>query len=1248
MPIRFSKSGFSLRIGATTLVATASLWFGSAVYAQTQQNAAMHSAGPSSQTLQRIFDERDYRFSQLPALDGQAGSSRLRPQRSISERLPSSVSLNTGISERPQPVVAPSNLTPSKTKNTEQLDVGNKTTKSVDSLFINPVVGSFETKPESSEARVVVTDKIQPVPAQTVDIVARLTASPSLKPTVSTASHVEPTTAKASNVYQLKAISMNQFEQKLLDRFGSQLKVTTSGDGRFVRVSMPARTIQNAVGEPMAMLVDRKTGKLQYEGDGASTDQWRQLMSQIDSIKTEISASAKPAAKQTVGKQPAVNKPAAISTVASTELQAEIVPLPKIQTVAFQQDDQANQGTPVQGIAGLKGQVFIARDPNGGGLTITGDPDDVAIVKREIARLSAQAKSAQPSPASIPLENARGNLIQARVQEIYDTSYAPINGPANITATDSPNSLVVVGSPEAVEAIRNLVQLLDVKQEEGSVKDFRTFGLKYLSANDAANRLRRFFGTVTAANGDIRIPESPVEVIPDFRSNQVTVKGSQTILSAAADFLKTIDVATVDDGAVNEVRVIRLKNALATDVAFVIQNAINGQQPNAGEAFASQTTGQAGQQQSQAQVIEDNAGNQSQLRSAMLSFMTRNAQGQLIKSGIMFDVRITADSNSNSLIVTGPATSIPLIVELVKQLDRIPDAESQIKVFELVYSDAQTIFDMLDSLFNSQNQNQGVGNQQTGGTSNLPLQTGGGSDGASLINLRFSIEPRSNAIIASGPARDLQVIEDLLNRLDARAVNNFPAQVYRLSNAPAQDVADAINSYLEGRTDLIDSDPRTATGVPAVSRAIIVTPEVVSNSLIVSALPEYLGEIENIIRSLDRRPPMIQVKVLIAEVNLDAVEEFGVELGIQDSLLFDRGTSVAAGGALTGIGFPFNTGTVGNANAFARESLAGQALSNLNVGRVNSALGYGGLVLSAGNESISILLRALKDRQCVRVLSKPQIMTMENLQGRVAIGASVARIAGSTQTNFGLTQDIEFRDVGVILEVTPRVSPDGLIVLTVNAENSSVGPEATGTAVGVSADGSIIRAQQILKTEAQTTLSARSGQTVVFSGLITENKTHTERGAPIISDLPVIGPLFKFESDSSSRSELLIIMTPTLVTDDSDLTSLNNEAMDRMHWCLSDVAEVYGSTGYGAEIDMGQSVDTFYPDADPTGTMQPLIHNSKLETPDQPVLGGTSEVISEPVVQSMIEPTPVQAVAKPAAKTVRSARKTRWNPFSRR
>ena len=1223
MPIRFSRSGSSFRSGATALVASAGLWFSSAIYAQTQPAVEFGTLRPAAQSQPQRSGQRSHQFSQMRVVNGQSHLNQMQAEHFASNAPANQTNFSTN---------------QTSTTVTERVDLGNVSNQALQQLTTRPGTAATQhTNSTWSQAPPMVSESVR-VDPQTTDIIARLTAAPVQQPTVATVAHVEPVREVHSGNHQLTAISMHGFEQKLVNLFGDQLKVSTSDDGRFVRITLPVRTTQNVAQEPVAMLVDRKTGKLQYEGTAAMKAQWHQLISKLDStesasqspvvnagLTTEISPTQTPQIQQTSFQEE--SRPFQGG-------QIQNAPTQNVPTQNSQVQGALLQGGQVRDIPGLSGPVSIARDASTGALILTGDKTDVEIVKREIARLTREAQSAQPTPFPIPLQNARGNLIQARVQEIYDNSYESIHGPANISAIDNPNSLVVVGSPKAAQAVQGVVKLFDVPPSEGA-KDFRTFILQNISSNDAATRLRRFFGQVTASNGDTRIPEAPIEVIPDFRSNQVTVKGGPAILRAAAEFLATIDVASVPDGAVNEVKVIPLKNALASDVAFVIQNAINGNLQGAPQAFAPQSTNQQ-QQQIQNQT-DDTSGTQSQLRSAMLSFMTRNEQGELIKSGILFDVAIAADANSNSLIVTGPTESIPLIVELVKRLDRIPDAESQLKVFTLIHSDAQTIFDMLDSLFNSQTQNAGAqqGAAGGGGISSLPLQTGGGSDGASLINLNFSIEPRSNSIIAAGPARDLQIIEDLLNRLDARAVNRFPTEVYRLSNAPAQDVADAINTYLDGRFDLVESDPRTATGVPTSNRTIIVTPEVVSNSLIVSALPEYLGEIERIIQSLDRRPPMIQVKVLIAEVDLDAVEEFGIELGIQDSLLFDRGTAIAAGGAITGgIGFPFNTGTIPNTNAIGRESFPAQALSNLNVGRVNSSLGYGGLVLSAGNESVNVLLRALKDRQCVRVLSSPQIMTMENLQGRVAIGASVARIAGSTTTLGAVTQNIEFQDVGVILEVTPRVSPDGLIVLTVNAESSAVGPVSSGTAIGTAADGSIITAQQILMTEATTTLSARSGQTVVFSGLITENKAHSERGVPILSDLPVVGPLFKFESDTASRSELLIIMTPTLVNDDSDLAAVNNEAFDRMHWCLSDVQEVFGNTGFGADVQMGEAVETYYPDADPTGTMQPVIHNSQLESPGQTTFGSGSRTVA-PAINSQDS-------------NVQSARKTRWNRLKRR
>jgi len=321
-------------------------------------------------------------------------------------------------------------------------------------------------------------------------------------------------------------------------------------------------------------------------------------------------------------------------------------------------------------------------------------------------------------------------------------------------------------------------------------------------------------------------------------------------------------------------------------------------------------------------------------------------------------------------------------------------------------------------------------------------------------------------------------------------------------------------------------------------------------------------------------------------VNLNALEEFGVEVGIQDSLLFDRGTTLIGNAIQAGtadapsIGFPFNNPSlVTNANAIFPETLAGQALANFGTGRVNAS-GQSGLVLSAGNESVNILIRALQARGCMRVLSKPHLVTLENLQGRVQVGQQVPRITGSTQsTNGGGVQNsVEDVDVGVIVEMTPRVSPDGMIVMFVNATKSALATGAAGIPVAVDAAGNPVVQQPINSTSAQTTVMARSGQTVVFSGLIQESKSHTETGIPILADLPLVGPLFKFENDTNERTELMIIMTPYLIDGDEELEIQNQDEMDRMHWCLCDVAEVYGKTDYNGYQPEEGAVETIYPD----------------------------------------------------------------------
>ena len=827
---------------------------------------------------------------------------------------------------------------------------------------------------------------------------------------------------------------------------------------------------------------------------------------------------------------------------------------------------------------GLKGEVRIVVDPDTGQVTLIGDPEDTAIVRKTFEDL--KRLSAEPGVERILLNNILGEQIAESVQEIYDANYRDTQGAAIIKPLRSPNGLYVFGTPQAIKSVQAIVDKIDGDAPPIGIEDgpFATFRLRHISAADAKRRLDGYFGQQSTGGGGGEagdsIPPDPVITVADFRSNVLIVRGAKQYLDQAEKVIRSIDVD--DGGATDVVRIFALTNTIAEEMAVVLQDAVNGQLPNAGQGYNPNQNAQ--QQAAQAAQADEYS---SSLRSAGAKLKTFSANGEVVSGGIMFGVRVTADRNSNSLIVRGPESSMDLIGELISQLDRLPNAETLLKVFAVENGDAQALLDTLQSLFpDEQSQQQGGGNNGNTSTFNTPLQSASATSGASLINLRFSIDERTNSIIATGPAGDLQVVEDLISRLDEAQADRRQTVVHRLSNSPVLDVQEALDTWIEARQERNGDDPRTSPGVNFADRDVDVIPEVVSNSLIISATPEYLPEIMAVIRRLDRRPPMVKVKVLIAEVDLNAMEEFGVEVGVQDSLLFDRGTSLAGNMIADGIGLPFNNpNLVANSNALFRETLAGQALANFGTGRVNSN-GQSGLVLSAGNESINILIRALQTRNCLRVLSKPHIVTLENLQGRVAVGQQVPRITGSTQSQIGggVTNAVTDVDVGVILEMTPRVSPDGMIVMFVNATKSALATGSPGVAVAVDAAGNPVFQQPINSTSAQTTVMARSGQTVVFSGLIQESKSHSETGIPILSDIPVLGPLFKFENDTAQRTELMIIMTPYLVDGDEELEIQNQDEMDRMHWCLCDVAEVYGKTDYNGYRPEEGAIETFYPD----------------------------------------------------------------------
>lgn len=811
-------------------------------------------------------------------------------------------------------------------------------------------------------------------------------------------------------------------------------------------------------------------------------------------------------------------------------------------------------------------------------LMITGKKADVDKVMRLIEQIEQQSQTTRPEIEIYHLRHVDGRALNDLLTQIYDQIFTARQGRVTIVSLIKPNALLLIGRKENLPAVKDLIDKLDKPIAADS--ELKIFKLKRVAAADAEAKLEALFtpptttGPGAATTGQGTGLSARVNLISDARTNSLIVQAAPRDQAEIAKVLEQLD--GVDLGQRDDMRIIKLRNSLASELLPVIQGAITGASTGTGGTGAGPQQPVPGAQTGPAPGSGANAGG---TRGRSLQLLQVDGR-RMIESGILSDVQLTADPRGNSIIVTGPPENMDLVEALIRQLDELPATEAQIKVFTIVNGDATQLADLLRQLFGQATGTQG-GNQ--GLQALLQTATGGGD--SALVPLRFSVDVRTNSIVASGSTGDLNVVYKVLVRLDEGNIRERITTVYRLRNAPALEVANSLTQLRQQQQQLNQIAPTLTSAPQTLEKEVIVVPEQVSNSLIVSATPRYFDEIRRVVEELDRRPNMVVIQVLLAEVSLNDFNEFGIEMGLQDSLLFDRG--VAGVGGLNRIGFPFNQAGIGNDNTPAslatRDQVAPQVLSNLGVGRTNAAAGFGGLVLSAGNESVNVLVRALQQSQRMQVLSRPQVQTLDNQPAYVQVGQQVPYITSSNQTQFGIQNQTTFQDVGVILGVTPRTSPDGMIVMEIDAVKSDLGPEAEGIAISVSADGTVVRQPIINVTRAQTTVSARSGQTVILGGLITRDQTETTRRVPYLGDIPVLGRLFRFDAVDINRTELLIIMTPYVMRTDEHVAWLNMRESERMHWCLADVANIHGQAqNFTSSADPGLQTPVIFPAETPT------------------------------------------------------------------
>lgn len=781
--------------------------------------------------------------------------------------------------------------------------------------------------------------------------------------------------------------------------------------------------------------------------------------------------------------------------------------------------------------------------------------DDLAEI---IKRLDEASRDAQPEVEVLLLEHVAAQSLGTIIQSTQQSVLATRQGRVTAIPLNSPNAMLLIGWGDALRVARELIGKLDRPVPPSST--FEVIQLRHAVASQVQTQLQTTF----QARGGLG---PSIQSTVDTRTNALVIHAAPRDLEEIRQLLKQLDVPR--GVAVQQAKVFEIKYSIAADVAATLRQALTAASPDANIPIE----------------LLDVDGN------------------PLATSGSLSSSRITVNERNNTLLVSSAPENLLLIEQLIRQLDT-PGMIAKIKIFPVINADAGALVETLRALIPS----------QTPGSASA-AQLSSSPEESSLIPLRFTVDGRGNNIIVVGSEGDLKIVEALIVRLDESDTMQRKNTVYQLKNAPAVDIALAVNEFLRSKRQVESVTPGSVNPFEQLEREVVVVPEPVQNKLIVSATPRYYEEISRLIEQLDQQPPQVMIQVLIAEIGLGHTNEFGMELGLQSSVLFDRSllgdlltrqttttTSTPAGvvtqtveeivAASNTPGFNFNNSPLGNSGSakslINSNRVGGQGLSNFSVGRTNEQLGFGGLVLSASSENVSFLLRALQDCRRLEILSRPQVLTLDNQQAFIQVGQRVPRITTANVTQFGFQTGVTLENVGLILGVTPRISPEGNVVMEIDAEKSKIRPEDEGIPISVAQDGSVIRSPILDTITAQATVSAADGETIILGGLINKEQRTNHRKVPWLGDIPVLKNLFRYEFEQTERTELLIIMTPHIIRSETDMQRLKQAEFARMSWCEADVFEMHGDINYlSGPVDQSFESggwEVVYPDVDPRGS----------------------------------------------------------------
>jgi general secretion pathway protein D len=488
---------------------------------------------------------------------------------------------------------------------------------------------------------------------------------------------------------------------------------------------------------------------------------------------------------------------------------------------------------------------------------------------------------------------------------------------------------------------------------------------------------------------------------------------------------------------------------------------------------------------------------------------------------------INAYPGNNALVITDYADNLRRLERIINSLDR--PLKSEVEIIPVEYAAASDLIGILTRLMSE------TPAPATPTRGNAAAQTGLSAGAADLL-----VDPRTNSIIVRGASPSyIEKARSLIRRLDQPTSRPGNVHVVHLRNAEATQLAQTLRAVVAGETatpggaQQSQGQPASQPTSGACSPPVVLAPlpastqqqqgplptggpggfiqaDPTTNTLIITASEPIYRNLRAVIDQLDSRRAQVYVESLIVEVSASRAAEFGV----QWAGLSGDGNSDYRIGTLTG----FAQGGNNLINQVAASVATGAPLPPGN------GLNFGIFRQVNGQLTLGALARALETEDDANILSMPNLITLDNEEARIIVGQNVPFITGqfTTAASGGGTagvnpfQTIEREDIGLSLRVRPQISEGGTVKMAIYQETSSIQDTTTS--------GLITSKRSI-----ETNVLIDDGQIIVLGGLIDDTLEDSVEKVPGLGDIPILGNLFKYQSRSRVKRNLMVFLRPTVI-----------------------------------------------------------------------------------------------------------------------